>query len=199
MKTLEKLPHMAVKLTIAGQEVHFCRCPYCHETFQKAPEYYTNRLEGAEQEAGYREPVREASDRGAVTAISRGDGDFDLVIVGGGSAGFAAAIKGAELGARVAMAEASTLGGTCVNVGCVPSKTLIRAAEANHRRAHHGFKGIAARDGRTDGVGSRTGGEGRLGHRHARIQVQGRAALVRRGDPLRTTGDGDIWQFPDPG
>ncbi|MBI2401393.1 MAG: mercury(II) reductase, partial [Gemmatimonadetes bacterium] len=64
--------------------------------------------------------------------------------------GFAAAIKAAELGARVAMAEGGTLGGTCVNVGCVPSKTLIRAAEAQHRRLHHGFKGIAATDGRPD-------------------------------------------------
>src|SRR2546426_370022 len=76
--------------------------------------------------------------------------DFDLVIVGGGSAGFAAAIKGAELGARVAMAEGGTLGGTCVNVGCIPSKTLIRAAEANHRRVKHGFTGIPATDGRPD-------------------------------------------------
>ena len=53
---------------------------------------------------------------------------FDLVVVGGGSAGFAAAIRGAELGARVALVEGGTLGGTCVNIGCVPSKTLIRAA-----------------------------------------------------------------------
>lgn len=72
------------------------------------------------------------------------------MIVGGGSAGFAAAIKGAELGARVALVEGGTLGGTCVNVGCVPSKTLIRAAEAQHRRAHHGFEGIPTTDGRPD-------------------------------------------------
>jgi mercuric reductase len=76
--------------------------------------------------------------------------EFDLVIVGGGSAGFAAAIKAADLGARVAMAEGGTLGGTCVNVGCVPSKTLIRAAEAQHRRVHHGFRGIPSTDGRPD-------------------------------------------------
>jgi mercuric reductase len=75
---------------------------------------------------------------------------FDLLVIGGGSAGFAAAIKAAELGARVAIAERGTLGGTCVNVGCVPSKTLIRAAEAQHRRRHHGFKGIPATDGRPD-------------------------------------------------
>src|SRR5881409_2921498 len=76
--------------------------------------------------------------------------DFDLLIVGGGSAGFAAAIKAADLGARVAMVEGGTLGGTCVNVGCVPSKTLLRAAEAQHRRVHHGFRGIPATDGRPD-------------------------------------------------
>ncbi len=71
-----------------------------------------------------------------------GEKDFDLLVVGGGSAGFAGAIKAAELGARVALVEGGTLGGTCVNVGCVPSKTLIRAAEAQHRRSHHAFVGI---------------------------------------------------------
>lgn len=75
---------------------------------------------------------------------------FDLAIVGGGSAGFAAALKAADLGARVAMVEGGTLGGTCVNVGCVPSKTLIRAAEAQYRRAHHPFHGVSREDGRTD-------------------------------------------------
>jgi mercuric reductase len=78
------------------------------------------------------------------------DREFDLGVLGGGSAGFAAAIKAAELGARVAMAEGGTLGGTCVNVGCVPSKTLLRAAEAQRRRVHHGFRGIPSTDGRPD-------------------------------------------------
>ncbi len=72
---------------------------------------------------------------------------FDLAILGAGSAGFAAAIKAAEFGARVALIEGGTLGGTCVNVGCVPSKTLIRAAEASHRRTHHPFDGIATSNG----------------------------------------------------
>lgn len=74
-------------------------------------------------------------------------GSFDLVILGAGSAGFAAAIKGAELSAQVALIEGGTLGGTCVNVGCVPSKTLIRAAEVQHRRANHPFDGISKSDG----------------------------------------------------
>ena len=84
------------------------------------------------------------------------DHQFDLAIVGGGSAGFAAAIRAAELGARVAMVEGGTLGGTCVNVGCVPSKTLIRAAEAQHRRGHHGFKGVPVSDGPSNWTAVRT-------------------------------------------
>ncbi len=68
---------------------------------------------------------------------------FDLAVIGGGSAGFSASIRAAEEGLEVALINAGTIGGTCVNVGCIPSKALIRAAEANHRRAHHPFDGIA--------------------------------------------------------
>ncbi len=66
-----------------------------------------------------------------------------VAIVGGGSAAFAAAIRAAEGGARVTMIEAGTIGGTCVNVGCVPSKILIRAAHIAHHAAHHPIAGIA--------------------------------------------------------
>lgn len=69
--------------------------------------------------------------------------DADLVIIGGGSAGFAAAIEARELGARVIMVERGTIGGTCANVGCVPSKFLLRAAElahAAHRSPYHGVR-----------------------------------------------------------
>lgn len=68
--------------------------------------------------------------------------DFDLLIIGSGSAAFAAAIKATELGKSVGMIEKGTLGGTCVNVGCVPSKTLIRAAETKHRIETSRFAGI---------------------------------------------------------
>jgi len=54
----------------------------------------------------------------------------DIVVIGGGSAGFSAAITAADVGAKVVIAGEGTIGGTCVNVGCVPSKILIRAAEA---------------------------------------------------------------------
>lgn len=66
------------------------------------------------------------------------------MIIGGGSAAFAAAIKSAELGARVAIVESGTIGGTCVNIGCVPSKTLIRAAELCYKSAYPRFEGLTA-------------------------------------------------------
>lgn len=68
--------------------------------------------------------------------------DFDLVVVGTGGAGVAAAIHAATKGATVAIVEAYTLGGTCVNVGCIPSKVLVEAAARVHA-ARHGFPGIA--------------------------------------------------------
>lgn len=60
------------------------------------------------------------------------EGSYDLAVIGAGSAGFSAAITAAEAGARVALIGHGTIGGTCVNTGCVPSKTMIRAAEAVH-------------------------------------------------------------------
>lgn len=71
--------------------------------------------------------------------------NFDLVVIGAGSAGFSAAITAAEQGARVALIGHGTIGGTCVNVGCVPSKTMIRAAEALHQaRTANRFHGVEA-------------------------------------------------------
>lgn len=69
---------------------------------------------------------------------------FDLIVVGAGSAGFSAAITAAEAGHRVALIGHGTIGGTCVNVGCVPSKAMIRAAEAVHGGAAAArFPGVA--------------------------------------------------------
>jgi mercuric reductase len=62
-------------------------------------------------------------------------GDVDLAVIGAGSAGFSAAITAAEAGRRVALIGYGLIGGTCVNVGCVPSKTMIRAADALHGAA----------------------------------------------------------------
>src|SRR6266705_1851280 len=68
---------------------------------------------------------------------------FDLVILGSGSAAFAAALKAADHGAKTAMIERSTIGGTCVNVGCVPSKNLLRAGELRYYDSHREFPGIS--------------------------------------------------------
>lgn len=68
---------------------------------------------------------------------------FDLIIIGGGAGAFAAAIRANELKARTALVNAGLpLGGTCVNVGCVPSKTLLWAGEVMHLARHHGIPGI---------------------------------------------------------
>ena len=57
---------------------------------------------------------------------------FDLLVLGGGSGGVAMARRSAEYGARVALVECARLGGTCVNVGCVPKKLMWFAAERAH-------------------------------------------------------------------
>ena len=70
------------------------------------------------------------------------DKDYDLVVLGSGSAAFAAAITATEAGARVALMEANVVGGTCVNVGCVPSKAMLAPADLFFRAGHHPFTGI---------------------------------------------------------
>jgi len=77
------------------------------------------------------------------TSSATGEGVFDLIIIGGGSAAFSAAIKAEELGLTTLMVNAGLkFGGTCVNVGCVPSKNLIRAGETAFRSGHSNFAGI---------------------------------------------------------
>ncbi|WP_174813276.1 mercury(II) reductase [Mycobacterium botniense] len=67
----------------------------------------------------------------------------DLAVIGSGGAAFAAAIRASTLGKSVAMIERATVGGTCVNTGCVPSKALLAAAEARHVALDSGrFPGI---------------------------------------------------------
>src|SRR5215472_2154500 len=67
---------------------------------------------------------------------------YDLVVIGGGSGGLAAAQRAAEYGAKVVLVESGRLGGTCVNVGCVPKKIMWNAAElgsALHDARDYGF------------------------------------------------------------
>ena len=67
---------------------------------------------------------------------------YDIAIVGSGSAAFATAIEATRRGGSVVMIEAGIVGGTCVNVGCVPSKALLAAAEARHVALERRFPGV---------------------------------------------------------
>jgi mercuric reductase len=105
-----------------------------------------DQLFAAVEGAGYlvvsiEEPEREQ--QGLEPAVGDGSRAYDLVVLGSGSAAFAAAITATEAGARVALVESNVVGGTCVNVGCVPSKAMLAPAEAYFRAGHHPFVGIA--------------------------------------------------------
>ncbi len=99
-------------------------------------------LVAAVEAAGYTATVQSQHPSASIEGKPAGhDAGYDLLVIGGGSGGFAAAIAASDLGARVAMINAGTIGGTCVNVGCIPSKTLVRAAGAWHAAGHHPFLG----------------------------------------------------------
>src|SRR5574340_1047182 len=75
--------------------------------------------------------------------VPKTEAKLSVAIIGTGSGAFAAAIRAVEAGADVTVIEAGVVGGTCVNVGCVPSKILIRAAHVAHLQAQHPFLGLA--------------------------------------------------------
>ena len=120
-------------------------------TFDLPSEVQSDTLRDAVREAGY-EPgaVERVGHQPEEGRIGSDDYDYDLAIIGSGGGAFAAAIRATEIGARVAMVERGTIGGTCVNVGCVPSKTLLRGAEIHHRAGHHPFEGIETKTGAVD-------------------------------------------------
>lgn len=65
------------------------------------------------------------------------DKSFDLIVIGSGPGGYVAAIRGAQLGMSVACVEKVSLGGTCLNIGCIPSKALLSASEKFHEAQHN--------------------------------------------------------------
>lgn len=65
--------------------------------------------------------------------------DFDLIVIGAGPAGYVAAIRAAQAGMKTACVEKNpTLGGTCLNIGCIPSKALLHSSELYHKLVHEG-------------------------------------------------------------
>jgi mercuric reductase len=101
-----------------------------------------DRLRSAVAAAGYAPGELRLTGADAVASegtVAREGADADLVAGGAGSAAFAAATCASEAGRRVVLVEQGTLGGTCVNVGCVPSKALLQAAELAWAAGHHPY------------------------------------------------------------
>ncbi|CAI9120507.1 dihydrolipoyl dehydrogenase [Brytella acorum] len=82
-------------------------------------------------------PAAEAPKSAPVAADAPSDTDFDVIVIGAGPGGYVCAIRAAQLGFKVACVEKrETLGGTCLNVGCIPSKALLQSTEDYHGAAH---------------------------------------------------------------
>ncbi|URV29596.1 dihydrolipoyl dehydrogenase [Burkholderia gladioli] len=134
-----------------------------------------------------------------------------LLVIGGGPGGYVAAIRAAQLGVPTVLVERARLGGTCLNIGCIPSKALIHAAEEFDKARHYAKEsplGISVASpaidiGRTvawkDGIVARlTGGIGTLMKRHGVEVLQGQARVIdgktvevarEGGEPLRVRGE----------
>src|SRR5215469_6735698 len=70
-----------------------------------------------------------AKDNDKERLVAEASGPYDIVVLGGGSGGYACALRAAELGMRVALIERDRVGGTCLHRGCIPTKALLHAAE----------------------------------------------------------------------
>lgn len=162
-------------MTKLRMNVEGMTCEHCEQTVQLALEgagarsvkadnrrnYAEFEFEGDDPEAlasavgdsGYRPGKIEKLDTEPVALPARGEAEYDLVVIGAGSAAFAAAIRATNLGARVAIVERDTVGGTCVNVGCIPSKNLLAASEQYFKAGHHPFSGVFTSQGGVDANG----------------------------------------------
>lgn len=113
-------------------------------------------LRDAVTDAGYNPGALAGADAAVLASVDGGTQTsedrerYDLAILGSGSAAFAAAIRASDLGARVVMVEHGTTGGTCVNVGCVPSKALLRSAEVHREASEHRYPGLDGYAGDVD-------------------------------------------------
>ena len=76
--------------------------------------------------------------------------EYDLTIIGGGSAGLVLAVAGAKLGVKTALVEKHRLGGDCLWTGCVPSKAILKSAKVAHYIKEAEKYGILVKDGQVD-------------------------------------------------
>ncbi len=108
----------------------------------------TVALAGALEGTNYR--VQHIVEPAGPEEENAGEFEYDLAIIGSGGGAFAAAIAARRRELRVVMIERGVVGGTCVNVGCIPSKAMLAAAESRHRAAHGRFSGINTDAGPVD-------------------------------------------------
>ncbi len=123
-----------------------------------------------------------------------------VVVLGAGPAGYVCAIRLAQLGQQVTVVEKEFLGGTCLNVGCIPSKAMIAAGSLLHRLGDMAAMGITAKDVRLDVaklvewkagiVGKLTGGVGILLKNHKVDVVMGTGKIQDKTTVVVTTKDG---------
>ncbi|MEI3846635.1 MULTISPECIES: dihydrolipoyl dehydrogenase [unclassified Microbacterium] len=124
-------------------------------------------------------------------------GSFDVVVLGGGSGGYAAALRAAELGKTVALIEKDKVGGTCLHRGCIPTKALLHAAEIADSVRDASAYGISASFQGIDAAGVRGYREGIVAKKHKGLEglIKARGITVVSGEgrllPDRTVGVGD--------
>ncbi|MEZ5977227.1 MAG: dihydrolipoyl dehydrogenase [Planctomycetota bacterium] len=132
----------------------------------------------------------------------------NVVVVGAGPAGYVCAIRLAQLGQQVTVVEKAELGGTCLNIGCIPSKALIAAGSLMEKARHAQAMGISFGEPRLDVgklvewkqgiVGKLTGGVGGLLKNHGVMVVRGDASFVdARTMKVSGGSDGDVTLKPD--
>jgi len=118
------------------------------------------------------------------------DHSFDLVVLGGGSGGYAAALRAAELGKSVALIEKDKLGGTCLHRGCIPTKALLHAAEVADTAREAGSIGIRATLEGIDADGVRSYREGIVAKKYKGLEglVKARGITVVAGEGRLESG-----------
>ncbi|MBG0797050.1 mercury(II) reductase [Methylocystis sp. L43] len=147
------------KVLLKAPGVHEAKVSYAEGTARVSGDGALDpaALSAAVRAAGYEVAVEKSADAGRPPEKRREEtpggtqnreqrgAPLHVAVIGSGGAAMAAALRAVERDARVTLIERGTIGGTCVNVGCVPSKIMIRAAHIAHLRRHSPFdEGIAA-------------------------------------------------------